>query len=190
MITLINAQLIWAQKPLSQVPLIKIYEEEASDESFLKDIRDRSNSVLAVTYGPLASPSLAVACGASAWNSYTVPVLCRERLWVVMDLKRRYRNRTNEWMNSLFGGTGRFSWSWILTWLEWSPCSVGRATLSGACSMTGFNGGRGGPVSTGTTVAGMAGATASKDRSIAESSSITTGGRLQSGGSTGKKFLF
>jgi len=27
---------------------------------------------------------------ASAWNSGTVVALCRERLWVVVDLKRRY----------------------------------------------------------------------------------------------------
>ena len=47
----------------------------------------------------MGSPSLAVACGASGWNSDTVSVLCRERFWVVVDLKRRYRNRLNEWMN-------------------------------------------------------------------------------------------
>jgi len=35
------------------------------------------------------------ACGASAWNSDTVSVLCRERLWVVVDLKKRYRNSLN-----------------------------------------------------------------------------------------------
>ena len=28
----------------------------------------------------------------------TVSVLCRERFWVVVDLKRRYRNGLNEWM--------------------------------------------------------------------------------------------
>ena len=28
-----------------------------------------------------------------------VSVLCRERLWAVVDLKRRYRNGLNEWMN-------------------------------------------------------------------------------------------
>ena len=33
------------------------------------------------------------------WNSGTVSVLGRERLWVAMDLKRRYRNSLNEWMN-------------------------------------------------------------------------------------------
>ena len=37
---------------------------------------------------------------ASAWNSDTVFVWCsRERLWVVEDLKERYRNGRNEWMN-------------------------------------------------------------------------------------------
>ena len=38
----------------------------------------------------------AFACGASAWNSDTVSVLCRERLWVEVDLKRRYRNSLSE----------------------------------------------------------------------------------------------
>ena len=47
-------------------------------------------------HGPWASPSLKVVCGASAWNSDKVSVLCRERLWVVVDLKRRYRNSLNE----------------------------------------------------------------------------------------------
>ena len=39
--------------------------------------------------------------GASASNSGTVTVLCRERLWVVVDLKRRYENSLNGWMNEL-----------------------------------------------------------------------------------------
>jgi len=35
----------------------------------------------------------------SAWNSDTVSVLCRGRLWVVVDLKRRYRNSlTDYWL--------------------------------------------------------------------------------------------
>ena len=55
-----------------------------------------SNPAPAATYGPWASPSLAVACGASAWNSNTIPVL-----WVVVDLKRDYRNIQSEWMNLL-----------------------------------------------------------------------------------------
>ena len=46
--------------------------------------------------GPWASPSLTVACSASAWNSSTASVLCRERLWVVVDLNRSYRNILNE----------------------------------------------------------------------------------------------
>jgi len=37
---------------------------------------------LAATKGPWASPSLTVAYGTSAWNSGTVSVPCRERLWV------------------------------------------------------------------------------------------------------------
>ena len=57
-----------------------------------------SNPALAATYGPWASPSLAVACDASAWNSG----LCRERLWVVVDLKRRYKNSLHEWTNMTF----------------------------------------------------------------------------------------
>ena len=36
---------------------------------------------------------------ASAWNSGTISVLCRERFWVVVGLKGRYRNSQNEWMN-------------------------------------------------------------------------------------------
>jgi len=43
--------------------------------------REKSCGRLAI-YGPWASPSLAVACGASTWNSDTVSLLCRERLWV------------------------------------------------------------------------------------------------------------
>ena len=35
---------------------------------------------------------------ASAWNSDTVSLLSRERLWVVDELKGRYRNARNEWM--------------------------------------------------------------------------------------------
>ena len=31
-------------------------------------------------------------------NSDTVFMVCRERFWVVADLKRRYRNGLNEWM--------------------------------------------------------------------------------------------
>ena len=31
-----------------------------------------------------------------------VYVLCRERLWIVVDLKRRYRNNLNEWMEKTF----------------------------------------------------------------------------------------
>jgi len=59
------------------------------------------NPTLATTYGPWARPSLTVACGASAWNSDAVSVLCRERLWTVADLKRRSRNIRNEWMNEV-----------------------------------------------------------------------------------------
>ena len=47
-------------------------------------------------YGPWASSSLTVTCGASGWKSETVSVLYRERLLVVVDLKRRYRNGLNE----------------------------------------------------------------------------------------------
>ena len=44
-------------------------------------------------YGHWASPSLKVACVASAWNSDTVSVLCLERFSVVVDLKKPYTNR-------------------------------------------------------------------------------------------------
>ena len=39
-----------------------------------------STPALAATHGPWASPSLTVACGASACNSGTVSVVCGERL--------------------------------------------------------------------------------------------------------------
>jgi len=60
-----------------------------------------SNPALVATYGPWESPSLAVTCGALAWNSDTVSMLHRDHLWVVMDLKSRSRNNLNEWMNEL-----------------------------------------------------------------------------------------
>jgi len=59
--------------------------------------KTRSRRKIEVT--PLSiSPSLAVACGTSAWNSDIVCVLCREHLWAVVDLKRCYRNSLNERM--------------------------------------------------------------------------------------------
>ena len=75
----------------------------------------------AATWGPWASPSLTVACGALAWNSGTVSVLCRERLWVVglEDLKRRYRNNMNEWMSNRMRQMR----------LSHSPCSVLRQRI-------------------------------------------------------------
>ena len=60
-----------------------------------------SNPTLGTMLGPWASPSLAVVCGALAWSSDTVSVLWRERLWGVVDLKRRYWNRMNEWLADL-----------------------------------------------------------------------------------------
>ena len=66
---------------------------------FVRRVVD-SNPALIATCGSWASPSLAVAYmyGASVWNSDTVSVLYRERLWVEVDLKRRYRNGLHEWM--------------------------------------------------------------------------------------------
>ena len=58
-----------------------------------------SNPPLAAKWGPWASASLTVACGALAWNSGTVSVLWRERFWVDADMKRRYRDGLNEFMN-------------------------------------------------------------------------------------------
>ena len=49
-----------------------------------------------ISYIYLALLSIQLLCGASARNSDTVSVLCRERLWVVEDLKGRYRNGRNE----------------------------------------------------------------------------------------------
>ena len=72
------------------------------------------NFALAATLGPWASPSLAVACGASAWNSDTISVLCRKRLWVVVDLKRRYRNSLNEWMNTNLDMGAKIGFSFLI----------------------------------------------------------------------------
>ena len=48
---------------------------------------------------PKTIPSLAIACGTSAWNSDRVSVLCQRSLWVVVDLKRHYRSSLNECSN-------------------------------------------------------------------------------------------
>ena len=48
--------------------------------------------------GTLGKSFTTIACGASAWNSGTVSVLCRECLWVVVNLKRPCRNGLNEWI--------------------------------------------------------------------------------------------
>jgi len=53
---------------------------------------------LAATQEPWAIPSLAVACGASAWKYNELSVLCRERLWVVEGFEKCYRNNLNEWI--------------------------------------------------------------------------------------------
>ena len=60
-----------------------------------------SNPALAATWWPWASPSLAVACSASACKlRHSVNCCGRELFWVIADLKRRYRNMIrNEWMN-------------------------------------------------------------------------------------------
>ena len=81
-----------------------------------------SNLALAATLGPWPSPSLKVACGASAWSSGTLSVLCREHFCVVADLNRRYKNGLNEWMNennghviivmTLYETTGHLSAIW------------------------------------------------------------------------------
>ena len=71
----------------------------AESTPFVRRVTGSTPAVLAATYWPWASPSLTVARGALEWNPGTVSVLCRERLWVVKDLKRRYRNSMNEWMN-------------------------------------------------------------------------------------------
>jgi len=44
----------------------------------------------AATKEPWGSLSLAVACVDLAWNSDIVSVLCRERLWVVVELKMEW----------------------------------------------------------------------------------------------------
>ena len=69
-------------------------------------------------YGPWASPPLAIVCGASAWNSDTVFMLCQKRLWVVVDLKRHYRKSLNEWiilcLNHLLPPQQETSFKWVL----------------------------------------------------------------------------
>ena len=57
-----------------------------------------STPALAATYGPWASPLLTVACVLRWETPIQYPCCSRERLWVVVDLKGRYRNRQNEWM--------------------------------------------------------------------------------------------
>ena len=62
-----------------------------------------SNPVLAPRQESWASTSLTVACSASACKLRHSSNCCgRERLWVVVDLKRRYRNIQNEWINIIF----------------------------------------------------------------------------------------
>ena len=83
-----------------------------------------SNPALFATYGPRASPSLTVASGASAWNSDIVSVLCQERPWVVVDLKRRYRNCLIDWLNDWMN-----DWmnKWMNEWMnEWVRAYSGR----------------------------------------------------------------
>jgi len=58
-----------------------------------------STPALAVTEGPWASPLPAVACALRRETLIQYPCCSRERLWVVEDLKGRYRNGRNEWMN-------------------------------------------------------------------------------------------
>ena len=50
------------------------------------------NNDLAAMYGPWASPCSQLLVALRRVNSDTVSVLCRERFWVEVDLKRRYRN--------------------------------------------------------------------------------------------------
>ena len=65
-----------------------------------------SNLALAATpgsQGPWASPSLTVACSDSACKlRHSVNCCGWKRLWVPRNLKRRYRNIRNEWMNIVF----------------------------------------------------------------------------------------
>ena len=54
---------------------------------------------LAFRVGPWARPLPAVACALRRETPIQYPCCSRERLWVVEDLKGRYRNGRNEWMN-------------------------------------------------------------------------------------------
>ena len=67
------------------------------------------------TLGIVRHSQLAVALRLETPKHSTV--LCRERLWVVVDLKKRYRNSLNEWMNDNYGAC-------ILT----RVCSLQRST--------------------------------------------------------------
>ena len=60
-----------------------------------------STPTLDANYGPWASPLLTVACELRRETLIQYPCCSRERLWVVVDLKRRYRNGQNERMNEL-----------------------------------------------------------------------------------------
>ena len=71
--------------------------------------------------GILGKSFISVACGASAWNSDTVSVLCRDRLWAVVDLKRRYKISLNEWMNEL--------WLWLGLRICLKSCLIGSRSI-------------------------------------------------------------
>ena len=73
-----------------------------------------SNPTLAATLGPWASALLAVDHGASAWNADTVSVLYHECLWVVVDVKRHYRNSLNEWMNEWMNIASLLNFPWLV----------------------------------------------------------------------------
>jgi len=60
-----------------------------------------STPALSTTYGLWASPLPAVACALRRETPIQYPCCNRERLWVVEDLKGRYKNGRNEWMNEL-----------------------------------------------------------------------------------------
>ena len=69
---------------------------------------------LAATQGPWASPLPAVACALRRETPIQYACCSRERLWVVEDLKGRYRNgRMNEWilLARKLWGTGIILWS-------------------------------------------------------------------------------
>ena len=75
------------------IVIIKLYVQWQSEQTWR-----RFSSLFAVVY--VFGFTVSVPKGLLT-NSGTASVLCREGLWGVVDLKMRYRNSLNEWMNNI-----------------------------------------------------------------------------------------